>query len=468
MGILSDRDRSVERRHTIESPSEYINSNSQPHGWSRRERRNRIGNKFLRCIGLRKPSSVHTDKSRCSISIHPNISRARGHQSDPNPKSDHNPVGHRRYKYVYAIATIGSLLSPNMALAEGVGGVSATANPIANSSGSVTNQAIQVLQGPYITNTYGGGVQCQGSTFNLTPYIQFSDSRKDPWEDFYNEPQYNVTDLEGRTVTQSVTVQNYPWETWYDTRTKADGSRWFEDGADMQIEMEVPAGDGIPDAVVNGNLEPTWYKPIRTDMRANQSFNIGLSATLSIPMNKKLMTQCHDAAQAQINHQVQLTSNKRLDFEIARLKNCGELKKAGIFFHPASPYHAVCADVVVTNPGGKLLPHEHDIPQPNFENSSSETPSSVTQSSSEPSPSSHDSSQKGSEVDLSSHDTHSSSTLPESNDRGFFRGLRLPWQSPVSQQVSQPSGADLLGVWQVGQTKQQQTQSQQSSSQSED
>ena len=58
--------------------------------------------------------------------------------------------------------------------AQSVGGVSATANPIANSSGSVTNQAIQVLQGPYITNTYGNGVSCQGSTFNLTPYIQFA------------------------------------------------------------------------------------------------------------------------------------------------------------------------------------------------------------------------------------------------------------------------------------------------------
>ena len=50
----------------------------------------------------------------------------------------------------------------------------------------MTNQAIQVLQGPYITNTYGGGVQCQVATFNLTPYVQFADSRKDPWEDFYN------------------------------------------------------------------------------------------------------------------------------------------------------------------------------------------------------------------------------------------------------------------------------------------
>jgi hypothetical protein len=52
-----------------------------------------------------------------------------------------------------------------------VGGVSATANPVANSSGSVTNQAIQVLQGPYITNTYGGGIQCQGPTLNFTPYV---------------------------------------------------------------------------------------------------------------------------------------------------------------------------------------------------------------------------------------------------------------------------------------------------------
>ena len=34
--------------------------------------------------------------------------------------------------------------------ASDIGGVSATANPVANSSGSVTNQAIQVLQGPYI------------------------------------------------------------------------------------------------------------------------------------------------------------------------------------------------------------------------------------------------------------------------------------------------------------------------------
>ena len=50
----------------------------------------------------------------------------------------------------------------------------------------------------------------------MPPYVQFADSRKDPWEDFYNEPQYNLADNTGRTVQQQVTVKNYPWETWYD------------------------------------------------------------------------------------------------------------------------------------------------------------------------------------------------------------------------------------------------------------
>ena len=447
MGILSDRDRSVERRHTIESPSEYINSNSQPHGWSRRERRNRIGNKFLRCIGLLKPSSVHTDKSRCSISIHPNISRARGHQSDPNPKSDHNPVGHRRYKYVYAIATIGSLLSPNMALAEGVGGVSATANPIANSSGSVTNQAIQVLQGPYITNTYGGGVQCQGSTFNLTPYVQFADSRKHPWEDYYEEPQYNLTDATGKMVPTYITVKNYPWEDWYDDRTYvSDGTdgntagdtiRWFPDGSDISIIQDIDSANGVPDVVDSGGeMTPSWFKPVRTDMRANQSFNVGLSATLSLPLNRKLQRQCIQAADQQIAMTTQAVANKRLDFEIARLKNCGELMKAGIMFHPKSPYYSICADVVVRAPGGKVEPHEHQIPQPKWVNPNTSTSSET------------------SEVPLSpDSDLSEQEVVPEQKDVSPSSPLSyLPWLKPSSRQVLSPSKANPLGVLQVGQS----------------
>ena len=366
MGIHSEWGRHFKRWSSPQPQREYINSDGESVRRIRRSSRNRSSNFILRQFGLRKQRYVYNNNSWGGVSIRTKLSRTRDDQPNSNTKSNHRKIRNGYNKYVYPV--IAALLSVQCLPSRAeVGGVSATANPIANSSGSVTNQAIQVLQGPYITNTYGGGVQCQGSTFNVTPYLQFADSRKDPWVDFYDEPQYNLTDTTGKTTKQTVTVKNYPWETWYDTRTKADGSRWFEDGEDIQIEMDIDGPDGVPDVVnTGGTMTPTWYKPVRTDMSANQSFNAGLSATLSIPLNRKLVRQCHEAAQAQITMQNQLVSNKRLDFELARLKNCGELKKAGIFFHPASPYHSVCADVVVTAAGGQIIPHEHQLPQPQW------------------------------------------------------------------------------------------------------
>ena len=58
----------------------------------------------------------------------------------------------------------------------------------------MTNQAIQVLQGPYITNTYGGGIQCQGETVNFTPYITGSVAAAKPFEGYYDAPVYDMTD----------------------------------------------------------------------------------------------------------------------------------------------------------------------------------------------------------------------------------------------------------------------------------
>ena len=43
----------------------------------------------------------------------------------------------------------------------------------------------------------------------------------------------------------------------------------------------------------------------------------------------------------------QMLANRRLDYDIARLKNCGELKRYGIQYHPESPMHFLCADVIV-------------------------------------------------------------------------------------------------------------------------
>ena len=450
MGILSDWGRRGKQWRTTQPQRDNNYSASRTNRGDRRRRRSNrsSSNLFVRFIKLLGREQLHNKRTWWSLSIYPDVFWTRPHKSNRNTKSDQHTKRHRYNKYIYAIATSCSLLTPNIALAQGVGGVSATANPIANSSGSVTNQAIQVLQGPYITNTYGGGVQCQGSTFNLTPYVQFADSRKDPWEDFYNEPQYNTTDATGKMVPTYVTVKNYPWEEWYDDRTYvSDGTdgntigetiRWFPDGSDISSIQDIDSPNGVPDVVDSGGeMTPSWFKPVRTDMRANQSFNVGLSGTLSIPLNRKLMRQCHEAAQAQIEMTTQLVANKRLDFEIARLKNCGELKKAGIMFHPKSPYYSVCADVVVTAPGGKVEPHEHQIPQPQWT-----APSTSSQPSSESVLPDSDPSEQTDVLEQTTQDQSSQVSI-------------LPWLRPSSQQASQPSKEDPLGVWQVGQMKSQ-------------
>ena len=176
----------------------------------------------------------------------------------------------------------------------------------------MTNQAIQVLQGPYITNTYGDGIQCQGATANFTPYITRTGTWQDPYESFFNDPVYNMADNND---------------------------------------------DNIPDSPG----EILYYVPTRTGQKSTQNINIGFSATLSIPLDKKAMAQCKEAVAIHNDYRRQLTANKRLDFEIARLKNCGELKKAGIVFHPKSPYYSVCADVMLINPPGVVGEHNHKI-----------------------------------------------------------------------------------------------------------
>lgn len=262
-----------------------------------------------------KQTDIYTNNTRSSVSVHRNVSRSWFKQSNDNSKNNRNKKRNRHYKYLYTIITLGAFCYGNGVWAETVGGVSATAAPVANSSGSVTNQAIQVLQGPYITNTYGGGIQCQGPTLNITPFVTGAGSMQKPYEPYYNDPVYDMRDLN-------------------------------EDGS-----LDNPGGI-------------LYQVPTRTGQKDNYNLSVGVSATWSIPQDKKLQDQCKEAAATQIELQQQLIANKRLDFEIARLKNCGELKKAGIYFHPKSPYYKVCADVIVTNPGGVIPPHKHSIPSP--------------------------------------------------------------------------------------------------------
>ena len=254
-------------------------------------------------------TNVHTNNTRGKFPIYRNLFGSWFKQPHDYPENNRGYKRNGHYKYLLPVI---SLLVASPSYAE-VGGVSATAAPVANSSGSVTNQAIQVLQGPYITNTYGGGIQCQGPTRNFTPYVTGTASAQKPYEPYYNDPVYDMRDLND------------------------DGS------------LDNP-GDIL------------YYVPTRTGQKDNYSLGVGFSMTWSTPTDKKLQDLCKKAAQTQIELQQQLTANKRLDFEIARLKNCGELLLKGIQFHPKSPYYKVCADVVVNNPPGHTHPHYHIIP----------------------------------------------------------------------------------------------------------
>ena len=326
--------------------------------WNRR-----TGNKHSHWFGFQK-LQLFSNKTRKGIPVHHNLPGTRDNKSDGNSKNNRGYKRHRYNKYIHAIVLSATTsLSPAQVLSADVGGVSATANPIANSSGSVTNQAIQVLQGPYITNTYGGGISCQGPTANFTPYITHARNDKDPFETYYLEPQYDARDFEGRMVEVQKNVKNWPWETWYDDRTyvNSDGEtvRAYEDGQDMTITVMEMQGDGVPD----NPGSRLWEKPVRTGQARNYSTSIGLSATLSLPLDGGLQARCKKAADTQTALMAQQLANKRLDFELARLKNCGELMQKGITFHPRSNYARICADVMVQNVN-VIQQHTHSIPKP--------------------------------------------------------------------------------------------------------
>jgi len=227
----------------------------------------------------------------------------------------------RYRKYLSALIAI--CVTPTPAFANNVGGVSATANPIAQSSSSVQNQAIQVLQGPYINSAVTAGVQCQGPTLNITPFVTHSHSYQIPFETLYQEPVYDSIDIVGA---------------------------FDEDG------NAIP--DGIPD---NGWGSVAYYKPVRTGQKNSNNLNLGLSATVSFPLDGGIQERCKAAMSTQNKIQEQILANKALDYTLARLRHCGELSQKGIQFAPSSPFFTVCSDVIAKPKRVSIAPHKHEV-----------------------------------------------------------------------------------------------------------
>jgi len=238
----------------------------------------------------------HDCQSRSSVPVRRKLHWPWSVQYDNNQSNDSLRKCYRNNLSLLSII----LFSGSSALAN----TSQTAAPVANTSASLTNMAIQTLQGNLIQNQYGGGVVCQGPMLTFSPFITDSHSFSKPREHWYDSPVYS-------------------------------------DEGDL-----------------------LYYQQVRTGQKDNFSLNLGASLTFSMPLDKRFQERCLKNAKLQGENQQQLIDNKKLDWHIARLRECGKLKLGGIEFAKDSPYFHLCEDVVVKPKMGQVLPHRHVISSP--------------------------------------------------------------------------------------------------------
>jgi hypothetical protein len=265
-----------------------------------------LWDKHCRSLLTRTWNLLSCSHSGSAVPIHRVTFRSRTFTGNCDRASDNHFLRHRQRLRLHAITlALFFAVAPRAARAEGDTPVTAIANPQATSSGSVSNNAVQVLQGPFFTNSYGGGVSCQGPTLNFTPFVFGTASGQTP----------------------------------------------FQSHANLDNDPSTP-------------LE-------RTGQKDNWSLNPGLSLTLSFPLDGGLQARCKAAAEAWIRRQQAETDKSRLDFELVRLLRCGEALKAGVMFHPQSPYARVCSDVIVVRPDGTASNVPLSAPASNASQSSS-------------------------------------------------------------------------------------------------
>jgi hypothetical protein len=186
------------------------------------------------------------------------------------------------------------------------------ASPSATSSGSVINQGISVNQGGFIYQELGDGIRCSGTTLTVNPFVSKVNAWKDPFEPHY-------------------------WENIYDDSTDADGN------------LTNPGG-------------VLYQKKVRTGQaRNNLSFNYGVTATISVPLDKRLLNNCVRAQNSRVKYLEQAYKARKLDYALSRLKICAEQLKLGVTYAKSSASYVTCEDVRLVNPPNTLPDHKHII-----------------------------------------------------------------------------------------------------------
>ena len=193
-------------------------------------------------------------------------------------------------------------------------------NTTSNSSGSVVNQAVQVVPSRnfnYQMNT----IQCQGATLNISPFVSTTYGFATPYETHFDRPIYSRKDIEG----------------------------------DFDDEQQ-PIGDGDVDAGHRGEI--LYFEKVRTGMKkSNVSINGGITATFSIPLDREPIRQCREAMKKQNELYDASLAAKRLNFEMSRAKTCVDNFRNGIRFKSGTPMAKLCEDVEMI----ENVSHTHKI-----------------------------------------------------------------------------------------------------------
>ena len=195
-------------------------------------------------------------------------------------------------------------------------------NTTSNSSGSVVNQAVQVVpsrQFQYQMNT----ISCQGATLNISPFVSTTYGFASPYEPYFDRPVYSARDIEGDTDDNGSAI-----------------------------------GDGDVDAGHRG--EVLYFEKVRTGMRSsNTSINGGITATFSIPLDREPIKQCRKAMEKQNELYEASLAAKRLNYEMSRAKTCADNYKQGFRFKAGTPMAKICSDIEIIE--ATNLEHVHEI-----------------------------------------------------------------------------------------------------------
>ena len=116
----------------------------------------------------RTERNLQSDRTGCSDAVLGDLSGTGSFKSDKLHKNNNNRLRHYLYLGLHAV-TLLAFATP--AMAEPTANQTAVASPTAVSSGSAVNQAVQVVNGQYFQQSYGNGIQCQGTTLVVAPFV---------------------------------------------------------------------------------------------------------------------------------------------------------------------------------------------------------------------------------------------------------------------------------------------------------